>query len=691
MVTTAANYNNKTADHVDDATNAITSVVHRQQRHHLHALATAIRSCAESDAYDFGGLPASTIVQVIKDAFSTPLIVAEEPPNKKTMTMIRITIIVGGGKQSRQKYDPLCLKLVTSTLQSIGNSSSSSSSSGNSGSGSVLQYVEDKGASCIMDCAGSYKVQHDTGKNVKTVVIFPHMMSSSSSSSSTTTNGDPNGGKSNISSSSSSSSSSSKNNQSTVGGIAASTLLSSSSTALLPHDSIQYTVATCSMAVFTNMVKFRFPHWGPKRTLLQVMEDTIIRPLQDCDKDLIQGAPLSGDKQLFYDMCIHIDNKKTFLKEQIHQHIVNGTLTQIEVTILLSQIQSRIDDPSTTDSKKALDERKKKLQTTVPIPLPPLKHHSALCGLWKQVAPLLYLNTATTTTSGKLLSIQETKKLGQMNDLLQQINELEQDSKQWFEDDDTYTARIKSYRQELQQKIGGTKLLSTTTSTNHNDSNNDKKRNKIESTTTKGPGGKTINATTRIHVPTFGGKGWMSSDQKKDLALKKKKARMVKGDVFGAMMVDDDDSDDDNDDDNADDDDHSQDDDEMLQQRRNASVGTETSNIIDAAGSVPTKKKKNKKKSKTKGNSNYNDCDDDDAVLSKAYAESMAAAKSIVKVEEDKAQKEQQMTAAITATMSFVHMYMLPFLMGILSWIGSILFGTAKLNKKSTNSNKKKM
>merc|ERR1719356_823887 len=70
--------------------------------------------------------------------------------------MIRLTFIVGGGKLLRSKYNDRAGQAVTSTLKQLG-------------------FVEDRGASCIADCAGCFKLQHDTGKNTKTVVVFPRL------------------------------------------------------------------------------------------------------------------------------------------------------------------------------------------------------------------------------------------------------------------------------------------------------------------------------------------------------------------------------------------------------------------------------------------------------------------------------------------------------------------------------------
>jgi len=36
--------------------------------------------------------------------------------------------------------------------------------------------VEDKGASCVIESGGCYKSQHDTGKNIFTIVVFPRLV-----------------------------------------------------------------------------------------------------------------------------------------------------------------------------------------------------------------------------------------------------------------------------------------------------------------------------------------------------------------------------------------------------------------------------------------------------------------------------------------------------------------------------------
>lgn len=71
--------------------------------------------------------------------------------------MVRLTFVTGAGKLSRQKYDEKAMQTLTSALRR-------------------LDYVEDRGASCVDACGGSYKTQHDTGKNLFTVVVFPRLV-----------------------------------------------------------------------------------------------------------------------------------------------------------------------------------------------------------------------------------------------------------------------------------------------------------------------------------------------------------------------------------------------------------------------------------------------------------------------------------------------------------------------------------
>src|SRR4051794_41050927 len=81
-------------------------------------------------------------------AFKEPL---EFPEGIKTIP--KATLVVGAGKLERAKYEEDLPKWVTTALRGLG-------------------YSEDKAASALPACAGTYKFQHDTGKNEKYVHVF---------------------------------------------------------------------------------------------------------------------------------------------------------------------------------------------------------------------------------------------------------------------------------------------------------------------------------------------------------------------------------------------------------------------------------------------------------------------------------------------------------------------------------------
>ena len=101
------------------------------------------------ETFDLAGKSAATIERAVKDAFETPFPLTET---------IRLTFVVGAGKLARQKYDEAAHKAVTGPLKELG-------------------YDDDAGGG-----PGTYKLQHDTGKNLKTVVVYPKVAGSASPS-----------------------------------------------------------------------------------------------------------------------------------------------------------------------------------------------------------------------------------------------------------------------------------------------------------------------------------------------------------------------------------------------------------------------------------------------------------------------------------------------------------------------------
>jgi len=591
----------------------------------LHGLAATIRNATETEIFDLAGLGVDTISQVMQ-AFSEDFDLGTSEGNEG---MIRITLVVGAGKANRTKYEPCALKLVTTALSAAG-------------------YNEDRGASCIIECAGSYKFQHDTGKNLKTVVVFPKVDTSSS------------------------------NDMKGAGGHVATS--SSSQSSLLPLDSLEYKIAVSTIPLFTNMLKAKFPSWSQKRSLLMLVDTKLIEPLDELDVSLMRGGLLSHAESNFYENCISISDKKNLIKEAMSQQVLDEKLTASEVDFLLSQVTVRVDEiqfEKQTNIPIALQERQAKLRRIAKNPFPPfpLKHQAKLGKLWKQAAPLIYLKQS----AGKILPPSETKKLGQLQDILNEISSLEESSRGLLEDDESYEERIQTYRRDLQQKYSQVGL----------GYGNDKKG--------RGGGGggggasslsgkhNTGNTTSiAAQTPHIGGRGgsWMSAKDKKELVKKRKKGRLNEGGLFGAMMADDSDEEEDDDDDNRDVTSN-------VVTTRASPTGKTASNleISNSCKVTNTSKKKKKRKNKNKNINKHGHGYNDDAFLDAAVAaNAKEAAKvrnketstSIVKVEDT----IDGGSNIITLILSVISKYIIPMILAVLTWLATILFGN--------NSNKKK-
>ena len=101
------------------------------------ALAGRIRA-GGTDSYDLAGYSPAAAAELVEAAFGAPIEAGE---------MMKVTLVVGGGKKVRTAYggtDGL-VRDVCAALEKLG-------------------FVDDRGASCSLDCQGSFKYQHDTDK-----------------------------------------------------------------------------------------------------------------------------------------------------------------------------------------------------------------------------------------------------------------------------------------------------------------------------------------------------------------------------------------------------------------------------------------------------------------------------------------------------------------------------------------------
>jgi hypothetical protein len=370
----------------------------------ISGMAASIRAATESETFDLAGNTVATVTNTIQSAFSTPFPLQD--------TMIRITFITGAGKLGRQKYDDGAAKAVTATLRELG-------------------FEEDRGASCVVECAGSFKLQHDTGKNLKTVVVFPIILESSG--------GD-------------------------IDGDMAGLSVNDENASLLAEGSPESLIAMSSRQVFERMVASKCPSWSQKKGCIAAIE-SLKTMLQEVEATLLQGTPLTPAQQEYYD-SLSLDvlqAKEDYCRKGMHTQVEEGRITKLEREMLLQQVSERLskvqkelddaaDKPKKLEKLKAVQEkvmqRQEVLTAIVPKAPHKLRHEAEIHKLLAEIAPLQHLED-----TGRLLSVKETQQLGRMRELEEQVQELEESSRGWFEDDeDTFGARLQLCRNSFAAK-----------------------------------------------------------------------------------------------------------------------------------------------------------------------------------------------------------------------------------------------
>ena len=99
----------------------------------------------ESNTVDMQNVNQTQAQQFVNFAFQTPI---------QAKNMLKITLIVGGGKKVRQKYDEKLPHYLSEALKNI-------------------NFTEDRAASAVLNCQATFKFQHDTDKDLKFVHVFP--------------------------------------------------------------------------------------------------------------------------------------------------------------------------------------------------------------------------------------------------------------------------------------------------------------------------------------------------------------------------------------------------------------------------------------------------------------------------------------------------------------------------------------
>jgi uncharacterized small protein (DUF1192 family) len=237
-------------------------------------LAKDIIESVEHQQWDLGGYSENQVTSLSKAAFDKPI---------RLENMVRHTFVIGGGKKVRSKYDEKLGKYFAAALREIG-------------------YEEDRTATATMDCAGKYKQQHDTDKDLKFIHVFPRVELTVKSGQGAEEKSD-----------------------------------------LMDLGSPGYLATVCAFETFKKMVASKTQSWAQRKQLVTELKESCER-YSNIEQKMMTGQALNNDEQDLYDVTSveGINEKITWLESQIKTMVDQGQLTMGEKQQLLFQMDTRI-------------------------------------------------------------------------------------------------------------------------------------------------------------------------------------------------------------------------------------------------------------------------------------------------------------------------------------------------------------
>jgi len=351
----------------------------------LSGMAGEIRSATTSEQFDLGGYTELRATDLIKSAFSSPL----TEPTK----MIRFTFVVGGGKLVRSKYNDDLSKWMIAALREVG-------------------YTADNSAAETFDSQGTFKQQHDTGQNLKYIIVYPRVTCS----------------------------------EKPAGGGAA-------QEAVVDRSSPEYIACACESATFKDMVNSKVVSYKQKKHLLQVLQTSADR-FQEVEAKLISGAALTASEQAIYDSNSGADTEKiTWLQAEIKRMVDEGKLTRGEKADLLQSIESNLVSTEKEIAEATAEGKPKKVEKlavkkdaiaarkVAVSAITPIQHRlsqgEGIQKLYQRLFPLLALEDKGRSMS---LTLADLKTLEEKSDIEEAIHNLEGASRGWFVEDADFAA-----------------------------------------------------------------------------------------------------------------------------------------------------------------------------------------------------------------------------------------------------------
>ncbi|RLO00356.1 hypothetical protein DYB28_007787 [Aphanomyces astaci] len=336
-----------------------------------HGLAGDIRQAVANEQFDLGGFTEPRTHDLIVAAFGTPLTAPTE--------MIRFTFIVGGGKLVRARYSEQLPKWMTAALREVG-------------------YV---------NVAVLCPHQKDTGANLLTIQVFPRLTLAVG------TGGEDLEDK----------------------------------PATVDVDSPEYLCISSDLETFQRMiVPAKARSWVQKKRFLKALQGSMTA-FQHLEEKLMRGETLMPVEQLMYDGNIGLEvntEKCVWLQGEIKRMVDEGHLTKAEKDEVIATLQQNLEhiaedvDASSGKKKDKLLEK----QATIQARLALVESHKAnvvyrlrksaeIVKLRVELLGVLALQEKERSLS---LTSEDMRKLEGRHALESAIADLEEQSREWFDD-----------------------------------------------------------------------------------------------------------------------------------------------------------------------------------------------------------------------------------------------------------------
>jgi polyhydroxyalkanoate synthesis regulator phasin len=268
----------------------------------------------------------------------------------------------------------------------------------------IVGYEEDRSSAETLDSQGKFKQQHDTGQNLKYVIVYPRLILSDTEQETPT-------------------------EKSTE----------------KPQADPEQLIIMCEYSTFIEIINSKTHSWKQRKKALHIIQEAYNR-FKEVEEKLMRGAPLAPEEEFIYNSNSgDFDNKISFLQDCIKKMIDEGKLTvsekadflasiskNIEVCQLNLQTQENATQKNVLEKKlKNLLDKKQTIEKIIPVRYR-LQNGPKIVELRKKLMALEALEDKRRSMS---LTLTDLKSLEEKPDLEAAIGDLERAGRGWFLDD----------------------------------------------------------------------------------------------------------------------------------------------------------------------------------------------------------------------------------------------------------------